>query len=118
MKPELSIIIVNYNAKEYISSCLTSIHKYFDKAEIIVIDNNSTDGSVELINLNYPDVKLIANKVNKGFSSANNQGIITVQSENILLLNPDTEIIDGSLDKMLDILKLQKDLCIIGPKTS
>ena len=116
MAPELSIIIVSYNVKDFLSNCIESIQNNFSSAEIIVVDNNSSDGSIEMLKEKLPLVKIIANKENKGFSGANNQGIAIAQSENVLLLNPDTEIINSALNKMLEYLHKQNKLCVIGPK--
>ena len=89
---ELSVIIVNYNVKHFLEQCLISAKKALEgiEGEIIVVDNNSVDGSVNLINKKFSDIVLIANKKNTGFSVANNQGIKIARGNNILLLNPDT----------------------------
>ena len=116
IQDKISIIIVSYNVKDFLFNCIVSVQKYFSEAEIIVVDNNSSDGSVEMLKQNFPLVKLIDNKENKGFSGANNQGIVMARSENILLLNPDTEVIDGALNKMISFLETQKELCIVGPQ--
>ena len=91
---ELSIIIVNYNVKHFLEQCLISVKKALNgiEGEIIVVDNNSVDGSLSLINEKFKDVVLISNQKNTGFSVANNQGIKIAKGENILLLNPDTVV--------------------------
>src|SRR5271157_5385399 len=116
MMPELSIVIVSYNVKDFLYSCIVSIRKSKLTVEIIVVDNNSSDGSIEMVKEKFPFVKRIINTENLGFSYANNQGIALATSDNILLLNPDTELKDGSLEKMISYLQAQKELCIIGPK--
>ena len=116
MMPKLSIVIVSYNVKDFLYNCIVSIQKNLVSVEIIVVDNNSSDGSIEMLKQNFSDVTLIQNKGNNGFSKANNQGIDIARSENILLLNPDTEIKSDALDKMIGFLETQKQLCIIGPK--
>ena len=90
--PDLSIVIVNYNVKEFILNLLDSIDKCSPEIsrEIIIVDNDSDDGSVEAISSLRPDVKLIANKKNVGFGKANNQGLEISSGKYILLLNPDT----------------------------
>jgi GT2 family glycosyltransferase len=91
---KLSIIIVNYNVQFFLENCLNSVFnaiKYID-AEVLVVDNNSVDGSVEMVKLKFPQVKLIANKENSGFSKANNQAIGIAKGELVLLLNPDTVV--------------------------
>ena len=89
---KLSVVIVNYNVKHFIEQCLFSVLKASENidCEIFVVDNNSVDGSVELIKEKFPQVTLIENKTNSGFSVANNQAIRRACGEYILLLNPDT----------------------------
>ena len=89
---KLSVVIVNYNVKHFIEQCLFSVLKASENlaCEIFVVDNNSVDGSVELIKEKFPQVTLIENKINSGFSVANNQAIKRASGEYVLLLNPDT----------------------------
>ena len=89
---KLSVIIVNYNVKYFIEVCLHSILRAAEgiDAEVIVVDNNSKDDSCEMIKKKYPQVKLIENKENLGFSKANNQGVSIAAGEYILFINPDT----------------------------
>jgi len=89
---KLSIIIVNYNVKYFLEQCLLSVEESiadFD-FEVIVVDNNSSDGSIEYLTPKFPHVKFIANTDNPGFAKANNQGIRLSKGDYILLLNPDT----------------------------
>ena len=76
-KYKLSVIIVNYNVEYFLEQCLNSVRKALENVsgEVFVVDNNSIDGSVEMVAQKFPEVNLIANKDNKGFSKANNQGI-------------------------------------------
>lgn len=99
---ELSIIIVSYNTKDITRSCLDSLRKWLvgDNWEIIVVDNGSTDGSVEMLK-EFPDITRIFNKNNLGFAKANNKGIKIAKGKYILLLNSDTEIREDSLETML-----------------
>lgn len=93
--PEVSIIIVSYNVRDLLLKCVESIYKYCKGEtafEIIIVDNSSTDGSVETISHNFPEIIVIANSRNTGFTFANNQGISRAKGKNIFLLNPDTEI--------------------------
>ena len=91
---DLSVIIVNYNVEHFLEQCLNSVLKASQKinVEVFVVDNNSSDGSIEMLEEKFPNVILIANKDNKGFSSANNQAIKIAKGKNILLLNPDTVV--------------------------
>ncbi len=117
-KPKLSIIIVSWNVKNFLSKCLYSLYEYRKNLniEVIVVDNNSTDGSVEIIRNKFPDSKIIANKKNLGFAKANNQGIAVSNADLILLLNPDTEIMEGTLQKMVEFMQKNEKAGIAGCK--
>ncbi len=98
---ELSIIIVNYNGKDYLKDCLESISKCCTVShEVILVDNASSDGSQSFLKENYPEVVLIENKDNTGFAKANNIGVKKSTGRNILLLNNDTILLD-SIDPLL-----------------
>jgi len=113
---KLSVIIVSWNVAEQIERCLLSIDKYLSKInkEVIVIDNNSTDQTKDLIKQRFPGVKLIINSINKGFAAANNQGAQIAQGEYFLILNPDTEFIDESLGSALAFMDQQQNIGICG----
>ena len=109
---DLSIIIVNYNAKEFLKKCIISIMKNVKNVsyEIIVIDNNSSDNSPEMVRKEFPQIKIIANKENVGFSKANNQGIkISENCKYILFLNPDTVMQLQTIEKMINFMDTHKD---------
>ncbi|OIO45510.1 MAG: hypothetical protein AUJ28_04120 [Parcubacteria group bacterium CG1_02_37_51] len=112
---KFSIIIVSWNVATYLDQCLASLFKYcyFDY-EIIVIDNNSSDQTVALIKEKYPTVKLIVNEVNQGFAQANNQGVDQSTGDFLLFLNPDTELIDNSLEKAITYLTNHQHLGMLG----
>lgn len=114
----LSIIIVNYNVRELVIKCITSIHTFLTSTdfEIIVVDNNSTDGSANAIKDKFPDITIIHNPSNLGFSEANNQGINAAKGDYILLLNPDIYLIDNSLCKLLTFLKEKEQPTLAAPK--
>src|SRR3989338_9627627 len=101
---ELSVIIVNWNTKKLLEDCLKSIFKYTKGVsfEIIVVDNGSRDGSPKMVKNKFPQVKLIPNKENLGFTKANNQGIKIAKGKYILLLNSDTYLTENSFRKLLD----------------
>ncbi len=100
---DISIIIVNYNVKEFLQNLLHSISKSSIKInrEIIIVDNASNDGSVEFIREKFPEVNLIANNKNLGFSKANNIGMKKAKGKYILLLNPDTLVSEDTFEKMI-----------------
>ena len=115
---DISVIIVNYNVKEYIISCIESIYKHSKSNfsfEIIVIDNKSEDGSVKKLKKEFPKITLIENNYNAGFSKAVNQGIKKSQGTYLLILNPDTLFIADSLFKILNEAENQEKLGAIGP---
>jgi hypothetical protein len=131
----LSVVIVSWNVRELLQRCLESIQASEIQrvteqpgtpnsgsptsdlqVEIIVVDNGSTDGSVEMVRQNFPDVCLIANEENRGFPAANNQGIDVADGRYILLLNPDTEVLDDALATMVAFADAHPDAAIIGPR--
>lgn len=115
----ISIIIVNYNVSDELIHCIDSIYKYSKSKvtfEIIIVDNNSHDDSVKLIESNYNQITLIKNNSNRGFSKAINQGAKIATGEYLFLLNPDTLFIQDSLLKLLNEAKKFNKLGAIGPK--
>jgi GT2 family glycosyltransferase len=113
---KIAVIIVNYNVEFFLEQCLNSVQKGISgiSAEVFVVDNNSIDGSVEMVRNKFPFVKLIANKDNKGFSKANNQAIQLANSEFVLLLNPDTVIEEDTLSKVIDFMDKQPNAGGLG----
>lgn len=109
-KYHLSVIIVNYNVEYFLNQCLDSVKKASKnlKVEVIIVDNDSVDGSLKMLSKNYPEHTLIANKENVGFSTANNQGINISQGEYVLLLNPDTVVSETTFDKVVAFMKDNK----------
>lgn len=117
-KMDLSIIIVNWNTKDFLLDCLESLfrHPPSREFEVIIIDNASTDGSVLLVQQKFPQVKLILNQSNKGFATANNQGLKIMKGNFALLLNPDTIVIEESIDKMIKFMETNERIGILGCK--
>lgn len=115
---DLSIIIVNYNVKEFLQNLLHSIDKAAKEIrhEVIIVDNASDDGSVEFLQKNFPSIKLIANKTNAGFGKANNQGMEIAGGKYILLLNPDTLLSEDTLKEMLNFLEATPGAGMAGCK--
>jgi GT2 family glycosyltransferase len=115
----LSIIIVNWNNKDILQDCLNSIYHTHNvsKYEIIVVDNNSEDGSVELIKNEFPNVVLLENSENLGFTRANNQAIKIARGNYILLLNNDTVITNTyCFDRMIELMEKNAQVGILGCK--
>ncbi|MGE5812065.1 MAG: glycosyltransferase [Ignavibacteria bacterium] len=115
---DLSIIIVNYNVKEFIQNLLHSIFKAGCnlKYEIIIIDNASDDGSADFIKEKFPNINLISNKKNLGFGKANNIGLAAAKGKYILLINPDTLIREDTLEKMISFFESSPDAGLAGCK--
>lgn len=103
---KLSIVIVNYNVRDYLEQCLRSVQKALAgiEGEVWVVDNHSQDDSVEVLRRDYPWVRLIANAENMGFARANNLAIRQSQSDYVLLLNPDTVVEEPTLRGVLDFM--------------
>lgn len=103
MNMKLSVVIVNYNVKHFLEQCLHSVRKAARNldCEVFVVDNNSVDGSVKMVEEKFPEVKLIANHDNRGFSKANNQAIRIAKGDYVLLLNPDTIVEDDTFGKIV-----------------
>ncbi|MDR1876243.1 MAG: glycosyltransferase family 2 protein [Flavobacteriaceae bacterium] len=113
---QLSIIIVNYNVKHFLENCIRSCLnaiRNFD-AEIIVVDNNSVDGSKEYITSLFPQVIWIQNSENTGFSKANNTGVKQASGKYILILNPDTIIPEDIFDKIIPFAESKNDMGALG----
>jgi hypothetical protein len=114
--PTLSIIIVNYNTGHLVQECLESIKTNIKIGyQIFVVDNNSSDNSWE-ITKNTSNCVLIKNVNNNGFCAANNQILKIIKSNFILLLNPDTRLTPGAVDKMIEYMKANPMVGIMGPK--
>lgn len=115
---ELSVIIVNYNVKHFLEQCLHSVFKASKNisSEIFVVDNNSVDGSSKLVREKFPEVQLIENQVNVGFSKANNQAIRKASGKYILLLNPDTVVEEDTLSKVIRFMNQHPDAGGLGVK--
>lgn len=114
----LSVVIVNWNVRELLGNCLRSLFACNPALdlEVCVVDNASQDGSIEFLRHNFPQINLIENDSNVGFSQANNQGIGKASGRYILLLNPDTVWLDDSLSQMVYFLENNKEIGVIGPK--
>jgi GT2 family glycosyltransferase len=115
---KVSVIIVNYNVKHFLQLCLHSVQRAIGgiDAEVLVVDNNSGDGSVEMVQEQFPDVQLIANKDNRGFSKANNQAVALATGEYILFLNPDTVMPEDFFSEMLPYMDANPKAGSLGPR--
>ncbi|MDZ4758823.1 MAG: glycosyltransferase [Bacteroidota bacterium] len=113
---KLSVIIVNYNVKYFLEQCLLSV-RHASKGlavEVFVVDNNSVDGSVQMVAEKFPEFHIIANKENVGFSKGNNQAIKIAKGDYILLLNPDTVVQDDTFAKTIEFMDSHADAGGLG----
>ncbi|MEW6558325.1 MAG: glycosyltransferase family 2 protein [Elusimicrobiota bacterium] len=115
---DISIIIVSYNTCELLKKCLETVYKAIKnlKAEIFVVDNASSDGSADMVESKFPEVILIRNQENLGFSKANNQALRICSARYVLLLNSDTEILGNALDVMVGFMDDHPEVGMINPK--
>lgn len=117
---KLSIIILSYNTKALIKDCLKFLkeaEKRIEKCEVIVVDNASSDDSVEMIKKDFPEVKLIENKENMGYAKGNNIGLKKAGGKYILFLNSDTQIFPDSLKEAVDFMEKSPQVGALTPKT-
>ena len=111
--PKVSVIIVNYNGKKFLEKCLESLCKVnYENFEIIVVDNNSTDGSIELVTKNYPSIILLKLNSNKGFAEPNNIGAKIANGKYLLFLNNDTIVTPSFISEMVQVIENDKKIAI------
>ena len=115
---QLSVIILNYNVRYFLEQCVGSVQEALSNidGEIIVVDNNSSDDSCEMIKIRFPNVKLIENTANSGFPKGNNIGVEQAKGDYICILNPDTVVAEDTFTKILAFAEKQKNIGIVGCK--
>ncbi len=119
MTPRLSVIIVSWNVRELLARALASLHTAWKDAEgmeVIVVDNASTDGSPAMVRRRFPGVHLIVNRENRGFTGGNNQGIRAARGDFLFLLNPDTEVLDDALHRLITFAQAHPNVGVVGPQ--
>ncbi len=115
--PEVSIVIVSWNVRDLLVSCLTSIQRFVQTPyEVLVVDNHSSDGTVEALQRDFPNVKIIVNAENAGFARANNQGWEQAQGRYICFLNPDTECINDPFPVVVEYFQNNPKVGCVGPE--
>lgn len=114
---DLSIVIVTWNSENWIKRCLSSIFKHTSEIdfEVIVIDNKSEDKTVQLAMNSFTGVKVIENQVNKGWATAVNQGIEAATGKYICVLNPDTELVDRTMEQLVTFMEEYPQVGVTGP---
>lgn len=116
--PQLSIVVVSYNTRDMTLACLASVHAQTQTPfEVIVVDNASTDGSAEAIRAEFPQVRLLAETTNHGFALAHRIAVPEARAPWLLLLNPDTVVLNGALDKLFAFAQRTPDAGIWGGRT-
>jgi O-antigen biosynthesis protein len=113
---DITLVVVSFNTREILLRCLGSIKKYTQEIsyEVILVDNASEDGTVEAVVELFPEVQVIANENNRGFSTANNQGIVESKGRRVALLNPDTLLTENSFKKIIDFMEAHPEFSILG----
>jgi N-acetylglucosaminyl-diphospho-decaprenol L-rhamnosyltransferase len=109
-------VVVSYNTRDLLAACLESVYRQplSHRLDVWVVDNASGDGSPEMVRERFPQARLIANTDNRGFAAANNQAIRASRGRQLLILNPDTEILSGSLDRMVEYMDGHPDVGLLG----
>jgi hypothetical protein len=116
---DVSIVIVSFNTSRLLDECIASIKQETRcPHEIIVVDNASTDDSCRMMEEKYPEVRLIENSENAGFARANSQGFAAAGGRYFFMLNSDTLILDGAIDKLIDFMDRHPDVGICGPRNA
>jgi GT2 family glycosyltransferase len=127
--PDLSIIIVNWNVRDLLHACLSSLTKdegrktdknssfvFRPSSEVVVVDNASSDDSATMVAAEFPAVRLIANRENRGFTGGNNQGLALARGRYVFFLNPDTEVVGDALAMMVDYMDTHPEVGALGPQ--
>jgi N-acetylglucosaminyl-diphospho-decaprenol L-rhamnosyltransferase len=114
---DLAIIIVSTNEAKWLRRCLQTLLDHLGPvtAEVVVVDNESTDGTRELVEAEFPGVRVVRSR-NRGFSHANNRGLMTCEARHVLFLNPDTEIVEGTFAELVALMDARQSLGLIGVK--
>lgn len=115
---DLSVVILSWNVRDLLRQCLDSVinSPHPTATEIIVVDNASNDGSAELVRAEFPQVKLIVNTVNRGYTGGNNDGIAAATGRYVLILNPDTRVVGHALSTLVEYADAHPDVGVVGPQ--
>jgi GT2 family glycosyltransferase len=115
---DLSIIIVSYNTKDLLRECLSAVYRTVQDLsfEVFVVDNSSTDGSIDMVQAEFAEVQVVANKENLGFAKATNQALRIVQGEFLLLLNSDAFLMGGTVRQLVDMMRRDSRVALASPR--
>lgn len=115
---EASIVIVNWNVRDLLRQCLQSVYDAgglrAEQLQVIVVDNASADGSVEMVRAEFPQVELVANADNLGFGKANNQALPMCRGRHVVLLNPDTKVLERAIARMVEMMDAEPEIAVLG----
>ena len=115
----VSVLVINWNTRELLEPCLASVLSGPDAqlvSEVVVVDNGSTDGSADEIRSRWPQVTLVSNEDNLGYTKASNQGLAHCTGEYVLLLNTDAWVLPGALERMVERLATDRRCAVVGPR--
>lgn len=117
---DVSVIIVSWNTRDLLRQCLHSVYRESTGIgiEVIVIDNASTDGSADMVLREFPQVVLVRNSDNRGFAAANNQGLAIAQGRHVLLLNPDTVVLERAIQKSIAFAEKHHTAGVVGVRNN
>lgn len=116
MTSTIAIVILNWNGKSWLEQFLPSVLKFSENAEVFVIDNLSTDDSIQFLKTSFPTVKIVQNEQNFGFAGGYNEGLKHIDAEYYCLLNSDVEVTENWLKPVLDLFEKDKNIAAIQPK--
>jgi len=113
---DVTVSIVNYNVRDHLKKCLDSIRNCGTplRLQVVVVDNSSTDGSVDMVHRDFPEVRLIALPDNIGYAAGNNRALQDAQGRYILILNPDTEVTPAAIDAIVSHLQTHPEAGLVG----
>jgi hypothetical protein len=114
--PEVSVIVVSWNTRELTRACLESVrnHARARPLEVVVVDNDSADGSVDMVRADFPEATLVVNSANLGFGRGVNAGLAVARGKHIMLLNSDTLLEDDVVDRLVSALEVEPDVGLVG----
>ena len=115
---DLSIVILNWNVRDLLRQCLTSVYATRSTlaTQVIVVDNASSDDSVAMVRGEFPDVRLIVNAANRGYTGGNNDGIAAAAGRYVLVLNPDTQVVGDALSTLVAYAEAHPDVGLVAPQ--
>ena len=114
--PSVSIVILNYNGRHFLEKFLPTVIKYSAECEIVVADNNSSDGSLDLLNSSFPEIKIITFNQNHGFCEGYNRALAQLTSEYFILLNSDIEVTENWIEPIIALFETDEKIAAVQPK--